>query len=94
MATTSPRKAIALHCKDCIYDSHCSGNWRQQVEACTISDCPLYDHRPITGHTARLQRENHLATLTPHEREIVLKRSIKRALNLANVRDGTVEAQP
>jgi hypothetical protein len=48
----------------------------------------------IGDNTTRLQRENHLLTLSDTERDIVLKRAQTRALNLANVRDGTMEAQP
>lgn len=42
----SLRKAIDAKCKDCIYDNCTSGTWRQQVESCTITDCPLYNVRP------------------------------------------------
>jgi len=83
---TSPKRAIANHCKDCTYDYHCSGNWREQVEACSITQCDLYDHRPLTAKTKRLQRENLLAALPADERAIVLERAEKRALNMVNVR--------
>jgi hypothetical protein len=82
----SPKKAIATYCKGCIYDHHCSGNWREQVEACTITNCDLYDHRPLTAKTTALQRENLLAALPDHERAIVLERAEKRALNMVNLR--------
>lgn len=43
------REAVNAKCKDCIYDEHSGlGNWRQQVEACPMKDCPLYDLRPIS----------------------------------------------
>ena len=42
------RKAINDKCKDCIYDEYGKGNWRQQVMACTMPKCPLYDVRPIS----------------------------------------------
>lgn len=43
----SLRKAIDAKCKDCIYDPYSGeGHWRQQVEACTSGNCPLYDVRP------------------------------------------------
>ena len=46
----SLRSAINAHCKDCIYDEHAKGegNWRQQVEACTVTKCALYEVRPIS----------------------------------------------
>jgi hypothetical protein len=90
MAIISPRKAVALHCKECIYDNNCSGNWRKQVEACTIADCALFDHRPITGVGQHLRRENLLASLSDAEREIASKRSANRVANLANGRNAAV----
>jgi hypothetical protein len=84
----SPRRAIANHCKSCVYDPQCSGNWKQQVEACTITQCDLYEHRPLSLKTTRLQRENLLASLSEPEREIVLERAKKRTLNLVNFHNG------
>jgi hypothetical protein len=47
MIQISPRKAIANFCKHCIYDpGNGGGTWRQQVEACTSYDCPLFEFRP------------------------------------------------
>jgi len=40
------RAAINLACRQCIYDPHAMGAWRQQVEACTAPDCGLYPVRP------------------------------------------------
>ncbi len=43
----SIRKAVNEFCKMCIYDEKSGlGTWRQQVEGCTCTDCPLYDFRP------------------------------------------------
>ena len=42
----SLRAAINAYCRDCIYDPLDRGNWRQQVTACEIPDCPLYPVRP------------------------------------------------
>ena len=68
---TSPKKAIANHCKGCAYDPQDVGSWRQQVEACTITICDLYDHRPITAKSRRLRQENYLASLTHDQRELI-----------------------
>ena len=48
----SLRKAINEYCKWCIYDPLSGlGNWRQQVTACTMPNCPLYGCRPVsTSH--------------------------------------------
>jgi hypothetical protein len=41
------RAAINAKCKDCIYDPLSGlGTWRQQVEGCTCTDCPLWPVRP------------------------------------------------
>lgn len=49
MKGLSMRKAINLMCKNCIYDeTPGNGTWRQQVEACTATSCPLYPLRPVT----------------------------------------------
>ena len=45
MASRSLRSAIDEKCRDCIYDEAERGGWRQQVEACTITRCPLYEVR-------------------------------------------------
>lgn len=43
------RAAINAKCKDCIYDPLSGqGNWRQQVTACTATDCSLWPLRPIS----------------------------------------------
>ena len=61
---TTRGKAIHAFCKECIYDPKSQGTWRQQAEACSAMDCPLYDFRPIsegkgqqTGCTARLSTQ-------------------------------------
>ncbi|GEM_PF-4515505 len=47
--TTSRQKAINLMCKDCIYDDHEHGTWRQQVEDCpSRRSCPLWNFRPTS----------------------------------------------
>lgn len=45
-AKSGMRGKINAKCCDCIYDGAEHGSWRQQVEACTASDCPLYTVRP------------------------------------------------
>lgn len=43
---------INAKCIDCIYDGVCGvGTWRQQVEACTSLNCPLYPVRPMSKGT-------------------------------------------
>lgn len=43
----SLRQAVNEHCKNCIYDPQSGlGTWRQQVEACTVTECAIWPHRP------------------------------------------------
>jgi hypothetical protein len=81
----SPQKAIRKNCKECIYDTEDKGSWIDQVEACTITQCPFYEHRPLTGKTKRLRREKEIALLTPSEREIVEETRMKRLQNIENL---------
>lgn len=37
---------VAAKCFDCIYDPENDGNWRQQVTACSVVTCALYEVRP------------------------------------------------
>jgi len=46
MKRLSLRQAVDQKCKECIYDPYQKGAWREQVQACTASDCPLYAVRP------------------------------------------------
>ncbi len=40
---------INAKCIECIYDPlQGQGNWRQQVQACTDTGCPLYEVRPTS----------------------------------------------
>lgn len=41
------KEAINNNCKDCIYDSAGAGTWRQQVGACEVTECALYEWRPM-----------------------------------------------
>jgi hypothetical protein len=42
---TAWRKVLNQHCQDCIYDPTNGGNWRQQVEACTVEACAWFPYR-------------------------------------------------
>lgn len=41
------KQSINKNCKECIYDPASAGTWRQQVAACAITTCALYDWRPL-----------------------------------------------
>jgi hypothetical protein len=51
----SLREAINNMCRHCIYDCQSSGNWRQQVEACTSQECPLFAVRPRSRGMTRVR---------------------------------------
>ena len=46
----SLRNAINSYCRDCIYDplDKGAGAWREQVMACTVTHCALYEVRPVS----------------------------------------------
>ena len=58
MASRSLRAAIDAKCKSCIYDPGARGNWREQVSACSSTNCPLHPSRPISGAFRRSLQSN------------------------------------
>ena len=49
LARKSLRAAINAKCKECIYDPHAAGTWRQQVTLCSVTGCSLFPVRPKTS---------------------------------------------
>ena len=47
----SLRQAINMKCKDCIYDAELPFGWKQQVSQCELTDCSLWEHRPMPRTT-------------------------------------------
>lgn len=47
----SLKKCIEAKCKDCTYDQAAPGTWRDQVEECRVTACPLWPVRPMTTAT-------------------------------------------
>jgi len=47
--------AINAKCRECIYDPRSPGNWRQQVEACSSTNCALHPFRPISRPKGRAE---------------------------------------
>ena len=88
MATfKSPRQAIRAFCKGCGSGDSNGGSWLNQIENCPITNCELYDLRPITAQTRRLRRESELALLAPAERELLEIRGQIARENMLNVRN-------
>lgn len=47
-ARSSLRTAIDAKCKSCIYDRGSgNGGWREQVQSCSSTNCPLHPVRPL-----------------------------------------------
>jgi len=82
----SPQRAIKNHCRVCIYDPLAGGTCAEQIENCAITHCELYNHRPLTGKTRRLNRENYLASLAPAERLVADERAEISRKRLAEAR--------
>ncbi len=48
--TSGMRGKVNAKCIECIYDeAGGQGSWRQQTEACTSVECPLYEIRPTSS---------------------------------------------
>lgn len=52
----SLKAAIKAYCKSCTYDDTQPGTYLQQIEACTVKSCKLYEVRPMTVATITLHR--------------------------------------
>ena len=53
----SLRSAVNAMCKSCIYDPGSGdGAWRQQVQSCSSSNCPLHLVRPMPVKTRKTLR--------------------------------------
>lgn len=79
----SLRAAVNAMCKSCIYDPiGGGGTWRQQVEACTASRCPLYPVRPKSaGNGAEDENE---ADLAPKP-AVAARRAVAHKLLIAEI---------
>lgn len=53
----SRAQAIENYCKWCIYDELDVGTWRDQVEKCTCTTCPLWEVRPLTVKSSNAKRD-------------------------------------
>ncbi len=65
--TRTRQEAIHAKCHKCCYDEYVPGTWRAQAEACSITDCSLYEHRPLTTVTKKRLQEAKIAAMSPKE---------------------------
>lgn len=80
----SPQQAINQKCKDCIYDEHNGGTWRDQTEACTVTSCALYDLRPVSSSTKKQRSEDRFNALSQSEKLIEIEKRNAAKERLAN----------
>jgi hypothetical protein len=70
----TPQQAINAKCKECIYDEHNGGTWKEQTEACTVSSCPLYDLRPVSLATKKKRSDERFNKLSDSEKQIEIEK--------------------
>ena len=52
--TGSDKDRIRANCIRCLYDPREPGTVLQQVDGCTMGECPTFPHRPRTGDSSRV----------------------------------------
>ena len=67
----SLRAAIDAKCKSCIYDpgSRGLGAWREQVAACSSTNCPLHPVRPLPAYEKKAEKPASLPVIGQEEPE-------------------------
>ena len=58
------QKAIEAMCRECCFDELDDGTWRMQVERCELTDCPLYQYRPVSR--SKSNDKAHSEPVQPH----------------------------
>ncbi len=61
----TPQQAIDAECRSCNADSNDVGTWRQQVESCADTNCPLHEYRPATTTLKNLRKQVDAGTTPP-----------------------------
>ena len=59
----SYKACVEKFCRECTYDSEDSGSWRQQVERCNATSCPLHPVRPRSMATINANRKTRNAQI-------------------------------
>ena len=68
MSRLSLRAAINAMCKSCLYDpGNGNGGWREQVQGCSSSNCPLHPVRPLPVRATKSATAAHDVELAPVE---------------------------
>ena len=62
----SLRAAIDAMCKSCLYDpGNGNGGWREQVQGCSSTSCPLHPVRPMPVRARKSDRDARSGPLAP-----------------------------
>jgi hypothetical protein len=60
MSRPSLRTAIDAMCKNCLYDpGNGNGGWREQVQVCSSTNCPLHPVRPLPVNARKSGNDVH-----------------------------------
>ena len=54
LSTSGLRGRVNAFCVTCTFDDLQPGTWKQQIEACTVKSCPLWDVRPCSKSNSLL----------------------------------------
>ena len=66
MSRPSLRAAINAMCKGCLYDpGNGNGGWREQVQDCSSSNCPLHPVRPMPVRARKSDKDARNGSLAP-----------------------------
>jgi len=56
--------AIEAMCRECCFDELDDGTWRMQIERCELTNCPLYQYRPVSR--SKSNDKAHSEPVQPH----------------------------
>ena len=66
MSRRSLRAAINAMCRSCLYDpGNGNGAWRQQIQGCSSSNCPLHSVRPMPVRAGKSDKDARDGRLAP-----------------------------
>jgi len=66
MSRPSLRAAINSMCRNCLYDpGNGEGAWREQVQACSSSNCALHPVRPLPVKAGKSDNDAHTTPTAP-----------------------------
>ena len=60
------RSRIDAHCVSCTYDELSRGTWRQQIEACAVTECSLHSVRPCSFRKRSNKDDSHINSKPVH----------------------------